>query len=59
MIYVFFIFLTFLFNLRTPTAFGGSQARCPIRAVAAGLHHSPRPNLPLRPTPQLMDVQDP
>ena len=23
-----------------PTAYGGSQARGPIRAVAAGLHHS-------------------
>ena len=45
-----------------PTACGGSQARGPIGAAAAGLHHShsnvgsePR----LRPAPQLMATLDP
>ena len=34
-------FLPSLLSLRTaPVAYGGSQARGPIRAVAAGLHHS-------------------
>ena len=41
-------------------AYGGSQGRSQIRAVAAGLHHShsnarPEP----RPTPQLMAMLDP
>ena len=34
-----FFFFFCLFGA-TPTAYGGSQARVPIRAVAAGLHHS-------------------
>ena len=34
----FFFFLSF--SRATPTAYGGSQARGLIRAVAAGLHHS-------------------
>ena len=45
-----------------PMAYGGSQARGPIRAIAAGLHQShsnmglePR----LRPTAQLMAMLDP
>jgi len=45
-----------------PLAYGGSQARGRIRAVAVGLHHShaiqnPSPCLP--PTPQLMAMLDP
>ena len=41
-------------------AYGGSQARGQIRAVAAGLHHSntgSKMNLP--PIPQLMATPDP
>ena len=43
-------------------AYGGSQARGPIGAAAAGLHHSPsnaRSELHLRPTPQLTATVDP
>ena len=46
----------------TPTAYGGSQARGRIRAVAAGLHHSlsnARSQLHLRPTSQFTAVLDP
>ena len=53
----------FIFLFRTsPVAYGGSEARGQIGAVAAGLRHShsnagsePR----LRPTPQLMATLDP
>ena len=58
--WVFFVFLLFLWA--APTAYGGSQARGRIGAVAAGLHQShsnvgsePR----LQPTPQLMATPDP
>uniref|UniRef100_A0A8D1DF62 Uncharacterized protein n=1 Tax=Sus scrofa TaxID=9823 RepID=A0A8D1DF62_PIG len=37
---LFFLFSFFLSFGATPTAFGGSQARGRIRAVASGLHHS-------------------
>ena len=33
-------FLAFLFFRAAPAAYGSSQARSPIRAIAAGLHHS-------------------
>ena len=54
-----FIYLFFSFGLfrATPMAYGGSQARGPVRAVAAGLHHSHSNSgskLRLWPTPQLM-----
>ena len=56
-----FVCLFLLFRA-TPVAYGGSQARGPIGAAAAGLHHS-RSNagseLGLRPTPQLMATPDP
>ena len=39
-------------------AYGGSQARGPIRAVATGLRHTTRPEPHLRPTPQLMATPD-
>ena len=45
-----------------PAAYGGSQARGPIGAVATGLHqsHSYAGSEPsLRPTPQLMATPDP
>ena len=60
--YYFFVFI-YLFILlfrAAPTAYGGSQARGPIRATAAGLHHShSRSEMCVRPTPQLMATQDP
>ena len=46
----------------TLSAYGGSQARDQIRAIAAGLHHS-HSNVGsepcLRPAPQLMATPDP
>ena len=56
-VYILFIFLFFLFFRAAPVAYGGSQARGQIRAVAAGLHHShskarSEPRLQL--TPQLV-----
>ena len=57
-------FRTFFFCLfrTTPMAYGGSQARGQIRAVAAALHQSHSnagSELCLRPTPQLMVMPDP
>ena len=60
----FFIFLFFVFLLlrwAAPTAYGGSQARGRIGAVAAGLpqSHSNAGSEPgLQPTPQLMAMPD-
>ena len=54
-----FFFLSFM---ATPKAYGGAQARGPVGAVAAGLHHShsnARSKPRLRPTPQLMATPDP
>ena len=44
-----------------PGAYGSSQARGPVRATAAGLHHrhNMESKLHLRPTPQLMAMPDP
>ena len=43
-----------------PAAYGGSQARGLIGAVAAGLHHSNAGSEPrLQPTPQLTATPDP
>ena len=57
-----FLFVCFYLFRAAPTAYGGSQARGQIRAVAAGLQHS-RSNLGseprLRPTPQLSATPDP
>ena len=48
-----------LFRL-APSAYGGSQARGQIRAVAAGLRNcNTGSELHLRPIPQLMATQDP
>ena len=56
-------YLLFVFFLRAaPWAYGSSQTRGRIGAVAAGLHHShskARSELRLRPTPQLMAMLDP
>ena len=58
----FFFFCLFAFSRAAPAAYGGSQARGLIGAVAAGLRQSysntgsePR----LRPTPQLTATPDP
>jgi len=55
--------LLFFFLFRaSPAAYGGSQARGPIRATAASLHHShgnARSEPCLRPTPQLTATADP
>ena len=58
----FFIFLSFCLSKATTAAYGGSQPRGLIRAVAADLHHShnnarSEPHLP--PTPQLTATPDP
>ena len=57
-------FCLFAFSRAAPAAYGGSQARGLIRAVAAGLHQShsnvgvgSEPHL--RPTPPLMAVLTP
>ena len=62
---VFFLFFFFFFALLfrgAPMAYGGSQARGPIGAIAASLHHS-HSNAGsepcLQPTPQLMAMLDP
>ena len=57
---IFFVFL--LFSRATPTAYGGSQARSRIGAVATGLHQSHSnagSELCLRPTPQLTAPPNP
>ena len=57
-VFVFFIFISFYFLLfrAAPAAYGGSQARGPVGATAAGLCHShsnagSEPSI--QPTPQL------
>ena len=59
-LHFFFFFLSF--SRATPEAHGGSQAKGPVGAVAAGLCHShsnTRAELHLQTTPQLMEMQDP
>ena len=61
--YEFFIYNFFFLLFRaTPTAYGGSQVRGPMGAVAAGLCHSHSntgSKLHLRPIPQLTAIPDP
>jgi len=61
--FFFFYFFVFVFFWgAAPVAYGGSQARGPIGAVAAGLHpgHSNTESKPrLWPTPQLTAMPDP
>ena len=62
MVEVFFLSFFLLLFRATPVAYGGSQARGPIGAVAACLHHShsnaiSEPCLP--PTPQVTARLDP
>ena len=61
-LHLFHFWVFFVFSRATPEAYGGSQARDRIEAVAAGLLQSlsnsgsePRP----RPTPQLTATPDP
>ena len=65
-LYFFFLFFLFFclfaFSRAAPVAYGGSQARGLIGAVAAGLcqSHSNAGSQPrLQPTPQLMATPDP
>ena len=58
----FFFFFFFLLFRATPEAYGGSQARGPVGATAAGLHHShsnTRSKLHIQTTPQLTATLDP
>ena len=57
-----FLFCLFAISRATPPAYGGSQARSQIRAVATNLCHShsnagSKPHL--QPTPQLTATPDP
>ena len=62
-LFSFFLFFFFFSLFRAaPMAYGGTQARDWIGAVAAGLHNShsnSRSELHLQPTPQLMVMLDP
>ena len=52
----FFFFCLFAFSTAAPTAYGGSQARGLMGAIAAGLHQSHSnagSEQRMRPTPQL------
>ena len=58
----FFFFWLFAFSGAAPEAYGGSQARGPIGAIATSLHHSHSnagSELRLRPTLQLTAMLDP
>ena len=60
-IFFFFFFVISLFRA-APAAYGGSQVRGQIGAIAAGLHHSHNnvgSELRLQPTPQLTAMWDP
>ena len=55
-------FCLFVFSRADPVAYGSSQVRGLIRAVAADLHQSDNNSgskLCLQPTPQLTTMQDP
>ena len=61
-IYSCIYFCLFAFSRAAPVAYGGSQARDLIGAVAAGLHQShsnTRSEPRLQPTPQLTAIPDP
>ena len=61
-LFFFFFFLSFVFSRAAPTAFGSSQDRGLIRAVAAGLcqsHRNARSKPHLRLIPQLKAMPDP
>ena len=59
---LFILFYFFAFSRAVPAAYGGSQARGRIGAVAAGLHHSHSNMVSkpcLQPTAQLTATPDP
>mgnify|MGYP007125349976 CR=1 FL=1 len=61
MVYFILFYCLFAFSRAAPVAYGGSEARGLIGAVAAGLHqsHSNARSKPhLRPTPQLTATLD-
>ena len=61
-VFVLFCFCLFAFSRATSAAYGGSQARGLLGAVATSLHHShghARSELHLQPTPQLTARPDP
>ena len=61
-LFVIIIFCLFAFSRAAPAAYGGSQARGRIGAVATGLYqsHSNSGSTPLlQPTPQLTAMLDP
>ena len=58
----FVVVVVFAFSRAAPVAYGGSQARSLIGAVAAGLrqsHSNAGPKPRLQPTPQLTAMPDP
>ena len=60
--FLFFFFSLFAFSRAAPAAYGGSQARSPIGAVATSLcqsYSNTGSKLRLRPTPQLTATLDP
>ena len=60
--YFFLSFFFLLFFRAAPVAYGGSQARGPIRATAASLcysHSNTRSKPHLQPTPQITATPDP
>ena len=60
--FFFFFFFAFLLFRAASEAYRGSQAKGPIRATVASLHHihsDARSELCLRPTPQLTAMLDP
>ena len=61
-IYLLLSFCLLVFSRAAPVAYGGSQARGPVGAVATSLQHSHgniRSEPCLRPTPQLTATPDP
>ena len=63
-LYFYYFNFNFFFFGAAPTAYGSSQARDRIGAIAAGLHHShshshARSKPCLQPIPQLTATQDP
>ena len=61
LLFVFFVVVVVAISWASPTAYGGSQARGPIGAVATGLRqsHSNVGSEPcLQPTPQLTATPD-
>ena len=56
----YFIFCLFAISWAAPAAYGGSQARGQVGAIAAGLLHRNMGSEPrLQPTPQLTATPDP